>query len=137
MSIRTDVVNAARSRLGEGPRQAWHGLQWCGIWVLDVVHQAGLAHNIEWQIGRGFVLQNPEAFPPTTDPKPGDIGILEHNSAGHDVWHHVLLERVEDESAYCIAGNTGPSPGVVARQAFPLHRADLHWYSIEPVEAVP
>ena len=135
MSLRTEVVRIACRYIGEGARPEWLGFQWCGLFALTVLHEAGLAQDVIWHIGGGFVLENPNAFPPTTDPHPGDIGIIEHNSAGRDVWHYVILERIEDGVAHCIAGNTGPSPGVVARQEFLMSRPS--WYSIEPVEAVP
>lgn len=138
MSLREDVVSIARSHIGEGPKPEWRGVQWCGLFALSVLHEAGLARDIAWHIGGGFVLENPHAFPYTTDPHPGDIGIVQHNRAGKDVWHYVILERISDIGvAWCIAGNAGLSPGHVAQQEFPISRPDLRWYSIEPVEAVP
>lgn len=143
MSLREDVVFAARNELGRrrqpqydesalGPGVHDRPAHWCGIFALYCLHEAGLARDICWQIGGGFVRENPQAFPVTISPHPGDIGVQTHPP-----WHHVLVAERSGNLLTTIAGNTGPSPGVVGESTASVADPGWCWYSIEPVEAVP
>lgn len=130
MSLRSDVIAAAQSHLGEGPRREWLGYQWCGMFALACLHEAGLGGDIAWRIGGGFLREHPEAFMPTTYPMLGDIGVQPHPP-----WHHVLCISRDGDRVRTIAGNTGASPGKVSCSTCSID--DYLWYSIESLEAVP
>jgi hypothetical protein len=53
---------------------------WCGIFALWALHQAGLLRDKTWKVALGFLETSP-ALPRTTSPKPGDI-------AYYTKWQH-------------------------------------------------
>jgi hypothetical protein len=81
-AFRKRVVDAARSQVGKAdldlyfadaaPQYVHQHPEWCGIFALWCLHQAGLAKNKIWKTGLGF-LEVPPALPKTHDPQPGDI----------------------------------------------------------------
>lgn len=80
--LRKRVVDAARSQVGKreldtyfadaAPQYVGQHPEWCGIFALWCLHQAGLAKDKTWKTGLGFLETHP-ALPKTHDPKPGDI----------------------------------------------------------------
>ena len=86
-AFRKRVVDAARSQVGKkdlntyfadaAPQFVGQHPEWCGIFALWALHQAGLAKDKTWETGLGFLETKPR-FPNTTDPKPGDIAYYEH-----------------------------------------------------------
>jgi len=81
-ALRKKVVDAARSEVGQknltkyfsevAPQYVGQHPEWCGIFALWCLHQAGLAKDKTWKTGLGF-LETPPALPKTKDPQPGDI----------------------------------------------------------------
>jgi hypothetical protein len=133
VSIRIELIEEALRHLGEGPRPEWLGYHWCGMFALACLHEIRLALDIDWKIGSGFLLENPNAFTPIhapAHPRPGDIGVQSHAP-----WHHVIVVGCDGSRVQTIAGNTGASPGKVGCASCKL--SDYAWYSIEPLEAVP
>lgn len=75
-------------------------LAWCGGFALYCLHAAGLAKDVHWRIGRGFLLQPPHPLPRVAVPLPGDIGY--QNSPFQ---HHFVVEHVEAGKVHSIDGN--------------------------------
>lgn len=69
--LNTYFADAAPQFVGQHP-------EWCGIFALWCLHQAGLAKEKTWKTGLGFILTKPNPMPQTKDPKPGDIAYYEH-----------------------------------------------------------
>lgn len=130
VTYRESVIAAACAKMGDGPLPEWAGLQWCGLFALACLHEAGLGLDITWHTGGGFLRENPHAFIPTDDPRPGDIGVQHHAP-----WHHVIVTDRDGRTVGTVAGNTGARPGKVGAGWALV--ADYQWYSIEPLEAVP
>jgi hypothetical protein len=73
---------------------------WCGIFALWCLHQAGLDTDEHWQIGKGFLLQNPHPMYLTTSTQPGDIGYI-----ASPFQHHFIVESTDATRVYSIDGN--------------------------------
>ena len=95
---------------------------WCGVFALWVLHQAGLARNVKWDLstGKGFLYR----LPMTKNPKPGDLAYF------HNLQHHAIVERVDGNFLYTIDGNSG-NPSKVRQNRRPISSAAA-FYSIEP-----
>lgn len=106
---RESVVFAALSQVGNGdPKPYWDDVlpgvnvgkaDWCGAFALWALHQAGLALDRKWVIGRGFLLVGSHPLPQTTNPQPGDIAYFNKNQ------HHAIVEFVSTGAVQLINGN--------------------------------
>lgn len=106
---RDRVVAAARAELGKGesakywkdvdPELAGTNAAWCGGFALWCLHQAGLAKNIQWITGKGF-LGRLHRLDSITDAKPGDIAY--YNKFQH---HAVVAANNGDGTLDDINGN--------------------------------
>jgi hypothetical protein len=102
---------------------------WCGGFVLHCLRQAGVATDVHWQIGTGFVLRVLRGSSATKEPRPGDIGIYTGK-----LWHHILVERWNGASDWAsIEGNT---PRCERKQHTRLD-ASLTFYNIEKLLPLP
>ncbi len=87
-AFRKRVADVARSQVGKkdlntyfadaAPQFVGQHPEWCGIFALWCLHQAGLAKEKTWKTALGFILTQPHPMPQTTDPKPGDVAYYEH-----------------------------------------------------------
>ncbi len=95
--------------------------EWCGGFTLWALHQAGLAKDINWEVGKGFCYR----LPITMEPMPGDIAYFHK-----PFQHHAIVESVDGNSVTTIDGN---QPGnTVARRLRPRESVTA-FYSIEPL----
>jgi hypothetical protein len=89
---------------------------WCGGFCLWALHENGLALDVKWTIGLGFLLVKPHALDATANPEIGDIAYF------HAAQHHALVARVDGSSVILINGNgeTKQRSGIVtvSRVAF-------------------
>lgn len=99
-------------------------LAWCGGFVLYCLHTAGLALDVRWRIGAGFLLQKPHPLRPVKVPLPGDIGYLDK-----PFQHHFVVESVDD--AGMVHSVDGNQPDV-RRKSRSIHTPTLTFYSIAP-----
>lgn len=108
-AFRKRVVDAARSEIGQknldkyfadaAPQFVGEHPEWCGIFALWSLHQAGLAKNKMWKTGLGFLETSPP-LPKTTTPKPGDIAYFTKYS------HQAVIAKVNaDGTLEDINGN--------------------------------
>ena len=97
-------------------------LAWCGGFALACLHEAGLALDVHWRIGLGFLLCKPHPLPVTAHPQPGDIGYQ-----NVPFQHHFVVQRVDGQTVHSIDGNQ-PDVRRRERQMGPK----LTFYSIEP-----
>ena len=131
---RQKIIDAARSQLGpQNPDKYWQDTQpalvgypdkiaWCGGFALWALHQAGIAKDIGWKIGKGFTEIN--HLPRTSNPKPGDIAYFDQ-----PYQHHAIVVSNIDGVLKTIDGN---QPGnTVAERTRPTSSATA-FYSIEP-----
>ena len=72
---------------------------WCGIFILWVLHKAGIAKNVKWKVGVGFIAT--ENLIPTKTPKPGDIAYFTKNQ------HQALVKSVNDDGTVTIINGNG------------------------------
>jgi hypothetical protein len=101
-------------------------VEWCGIFALWCLHQAGLAPSWRWELGKGFLYR----LPLTTKPQPGDIAYV-HNPSQH----HAVVIDVEDGRVEAVNGNGGNATytgDVVTRTKLPLAHYSS-FYSIGPL----
>lgn len=145
MNIRQNIVSIARRELGSAHvkgsaqvqrycesalptltpaqiRQAAKSLEWCGIFTLFCLHEAGIALGVRWTLGGGFVLEH--GLPLTSTPQPGDIAIRPS-----PFWHHAIVESLADGTLTTIDGN---QPGVV-RRIRPAPASNMQYHSIAPL----
>lgn len=128
-SSRERVVEIARSQLGKAdlsryfasvaPEYVGSRPEWCGIFALWVLHEAGLAAGVKWIVAKGFLFRLPQ----TTEPKPGDIAYFTSNQ------HQAVVAAVRPGEVDLINGNG--SGGVVTESTAPIERAAAY-YSIQP-----
>ena len=76
---------------------------WCGIFCLWALHQAGLALDWQWEIGRGFLYQ---LAPPVLEPAAGDVAYFPNSKFGSPVQHHAIVESLDGYQLTTIDGNT-------------------------------
>jgi hypothetical protein len=127
--IRKRIVEIARSELGQkdvaryvataAPAFAGQKPEWCGIFALWVLKQAGLATGITWIVAKGFLFRLPQ----TKVPKPGDIAYFEKYQ------HQAIIAEVRGDSLVLINGNG--KGGVVTENVRPISDARAI-YSIQP-----
>ena len=92
---------------------------WCGAFVLWVLHTAGIALDTKWAVGSGFLSH----LPKTVNPKPGDIAYLEH------LQHHALVTAVKDGQVSLMNGNG--FGGLITPSTMPIVNVTA-FYSITP-----
>jgi len=115
-SLRKKVVDAARSEVGQknldkyfadaAPQFVGQHPEWCGIFALWCLHQAGLAKDKQWKTGLGFLETSP-ALPHTHDPKPGDL-------AYYTKYSHQAVVLVNNGDGTTENANGNGSGGVVS-----------------------
>jgi hypothetical protein len=133
--VRQKIVEIARSQLGpQNPDKYWAVVQpalmgnpttisWCGGFALWALHEAGIAQNVMWKIGKGFTEIN--GLPRTKNPQPGDIAYWDQP------WqHHAIVASVHDGMVTTIDGNQTPGESVQEKTR-PLSSATA-FYSIQP-----
>lgn len=91
---------------------------WCGGFALWCLRQAGLAADVRWKDGLGFLYKLPQ----TRTPSRGDIGYL-----SQPFQHHLLFNYEHDGKVHSIDGN---QPGVCEKTR-PRH--GMNFYSIQPL----
>lgn len=129
---RVRVVAAAEGELGEqDPSKYWEEVlpehqqgtgfkgHWCGGFALWCLRQAGLARNIDWQIGRGFCFQ----LPRTSSPEPGDIAYIDQ-----PFQHHAVVVTASGNSVTTVDGN---QPGSSVQLRTRPRSAITAFFSIE------
>lgn len=127
---RKQVVKAALSQIGLGnANKYWEDVigsgpypkEWCGGFALWALHQAGLAKNWKWEIGKGFLYK----LPVTQTPEIGDIAYFEKNQ------HQAVIKMIHDDGTMSIINGNGVG-GVVNESRGPLNNAKA-FYSIQPL----
>ena len=103
---RTAVLRAALSEIGvQQPSKYWSEVlpaapgfsgAWCGGFALWALKQAGLAQDIQWEVGRGFCYRLSQ----TNDPKPGDIVYIDQ-----PYQHHAILLGISGDTVRTVDGN--------------------------------
>lgn len=128
---RQTILQIAETQLGpQDPKKYWLDVipehpgfsgAWCGGFTLWVLHEAGIAKDIQWEMGKGYCYR----LPTTNNPQPGDIAYFDK-----PYQHHAFVERIEGNSLYTIDGN---QPGnTVAKRLRPRDSVTA-FYSIEPL----
>jgi len=101
---RKAVVLVAKSQVGQSDAtKYWKsagdlglmGASWCGAFTLWALHKVGVAKNVMWKAGSGY-LSN---FPITTTPKPGDIAYF------NKLQHEAIVSSVTGDNIGLINGN--------------------------------
>ena len=98
-------------------------LAWCGGFALYCLHEAGLAKDVKWRIGAGFLLQAPHPLSRVAVPLPGDIGYLDK-----PFQHHFVVESVDGDLVHSVDGNQPD----VRRKTRAIHTPTLTFFSIAP-----
>ena len=137
VGTREDVVRIARHELGSddwpkycadalGVEQVTDRYEWCGMFTLWALHQAGLAHDIHWKVGLGYLYRLPQV-PRGQLPKPGDMAYFDR-----PFQHHAIVEWVDPERGLVSTLNGNGGGGKVTRVVRPITDA-TDYYSIEPL----
>ncbi len=71
------------------------GQPWCGAFTLWALHKAGVAKDVLWQTGSGYLSH----FPTTTTPRSGDIAYF------NKFQHEAIVSSVTNGSVSLINGN--------------------------------
>lgn len=131
VSPRLRVAQAAKSQLGRtnaapywadvlpGTPPSGYPKDWCGAFDLWALHQAGLAKNLNWVIGQGF-LQN---LSTTQNPQVGDTAYFDTNE------HHAVVTAVNSDGTVDLVNGNGTGGAVSASTTPRSHVAGF--YSIE------
>lgn len=135
-SLRQRVVDVAMSEVGKknldvyfadaAPQFLGEHPDWCGIFALWALHQAGLLRDKSWKTGYGFLETHP-ALPATSDPQPGDIAYFTKNQ------HQALVRRNNGNGTVDLINGNGWG-GVVSLSTSKIE--DIHTtYSIRKAVA--
>jgi hypothetical protein len=143
--VRSTVVETAYQDVGNGdPTEYWETVlsephasrppypkHWCGGAVLTWLQRSGLALDVKWKVGKGF-LSVGDGLPRTDTPLPGDIAFFDRAS------HHALLVECAGPKVKLIQGNSRANP--MNPREEPHVRPSEHdfdevskWYSIAPL----
>ena len=132
MSVRDDIVAAARAEVGAGDiPKYWKSCgivapfpkYWCGGFALWAIHQAGVALDVKWKLALGFC--EVQGLRRTKTPEPGDVAYTDAP------WqHHAIVESFVDGMVSTIDGNQGP-PQPVKRKAPRPVPPGMVFYSID------
>ena len=127
-AFRKRVTDYARSQVGRkdldkyfadaAPQFVGQHPEWCGIFALHTLRQAGLAKDVQWKTGIGFL----RAQDITTDVKPGDI-------AYYDQYQHQAVVLAVNGDEIELANGNGKG-GVVSLSTTPRTKARAY-YSIK------
>lgn len=125
-----EIGSPGKARIQEYHRSAigpsWSGrgeLEWCGLFCLWALHQAGVAPDVLWRLTGGFCEEH--HLPKTREPRPGDVAYF-----AKPYHHHALVETVGNGIVTTIDGNqTGDT---VSRRTRALTAA-THYYAISPL----
>lgn len=131
--LRSNVVDAAMTQVGQANvQQYWQSAlpgsatfkgDWCGIFILWALHQAGLGPDVHWKIGSGFEEQH---LKHTKDPQPGDVAYFDQ-----PFQHRALVKALlPGGKIELINGNS--TGGVVKVSTRPVSDASAY-YSIQPL----
>lgn len=132
-AYRKRVADYARAQIGKrelnkyfadaAPQFVGQKPEWCGIFALHCLHQAGLARDKQWKTGLGFLLTKPRPMPTTDNPQPGDIAYFEN------LQHQAVVLSVSGDTVELANGNG--QGGVVALSHTPRSKPKA-FYSIQP-----
>jgi hypothetical protein len=136
LSPRQKVVQAARSQLGSNdkakywasslPGQNPAGLDWCGVFALWSLHQAGLALDWTWELGLGFLMTAHHKLPIVSTPQPGDIAYFTKNQ------HEAVVLSVNTVNRTVELANGNGNGGVVSPSTIPWNSVTA-FFSIDPL----
>jgi hypothetical protein len=128
-SIRQRIVNIARTQLGKADLETYLASaapdfvgqkpEWCGIFALWVLKQAGLGAGVTWIVAKGFIFR----LPRTQNPEPGDIAYF------NKFQHQAIVAAVRGNEIDLINGNG--KGGVVTESTTTREQAEA-FYSIQP-----
>lgn len=133
VSPRVRVAQAAESQLGlrdatvywadvlPGYPASSYPKDWCGAFALWALHQAGLAKNLIWVIGVGFLDGN---LPTTTNPQIGDVAYFDTNE------HHAVVVGVNQAAGTVDLINGNGTGGAVSASTTPISHV-AGFYSIQ------
>lgn len=133
MSYRADAVNAALrewERYPNGRKELYYqetgatGGDWCGIYVLRSLQQAGLAKGVKWIQSRGFI--DPLGLPLTSNPLPGDIVYVP------SPFQHQAMVVSYDPTTGMVTSIDGNQPGIEPKVRF-VQNGNIRFYSIQPL----
>lgn len=94
--------------------------EWCGAFCLAGLKAVGLAENVYWEIGKGFI--GPAGLRTTKTPSRGDVGYL------HSPFqHHLLFDYEYDGKIFSVDGN---QPDCREKKR---PRQGMVFYSIQPL----
>jgi peptidoglycan hydrolase-like protein with peptidoglycan-binding domain len=132
---RAAILEWAHSQVGPGDRATYWisalgrdpgpKLAWCGAFCLAALHAAGLALDLKWSIGVGFI--GPAHLKATKMPQRGDICYLDK-----PFQHHFLFDYEYDGWVHSVDGN---QPDV--RERSPLLPEDARETDQLPPKAHP
>lgn len=99
-------------------------LEWCGLFCLAMLHDAGIATDVLWHIGGGFCEEH--RLRRVKMPEPGDVAYYDK-----PYQHHALVESVDTATGTfgSVDGNQAGDT-VVLRKNIPLSKPTC-FYSIE------
>lgn len=133
--MRAKVIAAALAEPASSPRVSayWKDVltptdyltppkEWCGAFVLWALHQAGLALDVLWKVGIGFI--SPQKLPTTLNPKPGDIAYFTHYG------HQAIVKSVNNDGTVTIINGNGT--GGLITISSPKMSDVTAFYSIQP-----
>jgi hypothetical protein len=110
-----------------GVLQSTSRVEWCGIFALWILHQAGIGAGVQWEISKGFLYK----LKLTNSPQPGDIAYVDQPSQHHAV---VIDANKQPNQIECVNGNGGNAQytGNVVTHTFLPRSHYSAFYSIGP-----
>ena len=130
---RAQVAAAAASQVGKTDARPYiedalgqsssDDFEWCGMFALWALHQAGLLPDVFWEIGTGFASQHLRQIV-SSKLGPGDVVYWDQ-----PYQHHAVVEWVDHARGLMSTINGNGSGGAVTRVVRPIAGAD-GYYSI-------
>lgn len=134
MSYRSDAVRAAikewethpngRDDLYADEVGGDRGADWCGYFVLRSLKKAGLAKNVRWVQGKGFM--GAAGLKRVAAPLPGDVVFVPNP------FQHMAMVVSYDPSTGMVTSIDGNQPNIAPRVRF-IQNGNIEFYSIQPL----
>jgi hypothetical protein len=137
-SVRERIVAEAMKELGkQDPDKYWRevnpnmvgsGAHWCGAFDLAILKRAGIAADLDWEQGIGFLMRaiNGRQLPATKDPKPGDTAYFSN------LQHHAIVKSVDKAKGIVVTIDGNQTGETVKERIRPISEVTA-FFSIQPL----
>lgn len=137
-SVRDRIVAEAMKEIGkQNPDKYWQevnpsmvgsGAHWCGAFDLAMLKRAGIAADLDWKQGIGFLMRalNGKQLPATNNPLPGDTAYFK------ELQHHAIVKSFDKAKGIVVTIDGNQAGETVKEKTRPISEVTA-FFSIQPL----